>query len=31
MRKLLKACKDIVCGIVDGIQQFKTYKHGKVK
>ena len=31
MTKLLKACKEIILGIADGINQFKTYKQSKVK
>jgi hypothetical protein len=31
MTKLLKSCKEIISGIVEGIQSFKLYKRGKVK
>jgi hypothetical protein len=31
MKKLLKLFKDSFFGIAEGIQKFKTYKHGKVK
>ena len=31
MKKLLNHCKNIVFGIAEGIQMFKTYKVGKVK
>jgi hypothetical protein len=31
MIKLLKNCKNIVLGLAEGIQAFRTYKVGKVK
>jgi hypothetical protein len=31
MIKLLKLFKDIIVGISEGIQDFKTYKQGKLK
>lgn len=31
MTKLLKSCKQILGGIIEGIQSFKLYKRGKVK
>jgi hypothetical protein len=31
MTKLLNLFKDIIVGISEGIQDFKTYKRGKVK
>jgi hypothetical protein len=31
MTKLLKHFKNIIIGISDGIQTFRTYKAGKVK
>jgi hypothetical protein len=31
MIKLLKNCKNIILGIAEGMQAFRTYKHGKVK
>ena len=31
MKKLLNNCKNIILGIAEGIQAFRTYKSGKVK
>jgi hypothetical protein len=31
MKKLLNNCKNIILGIAEGIQAFRTYKAGKVK
>jgi hypothetical protein len=31
MTKLLKNFKQLLVGLSEGIQQFKTYKRGKVK
>ena len=31
MTKLLKHCKNIILGLSEGIQAFRTYKVGKVK
>lgn len=31
MKKLLNNCKNIIFGIAEGIQAFRTYKAGKVK
>lgn len=31
MTKLLNVCKNIIFGIADGINEFKTYKRGKLK
>jgi hypothetical protein len=30
MTKLLNLCKDIFSGLVEGIQEFKAYKRGKL-
>jgi hypothetical protein len=31
MTKLLNHCKNIILGLAEGIQKFKSYKLGKVK
>jgi len=31
MKKLLNNCKNIILGIAEGIQAFRSYKAGKVK
>jgi hypothetical protein len=31
MKKLLNDCKNFIIGLSEGIQQFRSYKVGKVK